>query len=105
MFPTLLDDYVAEDNPIQAVDVFVDSLNLDKLGFVSMKPPYTGRPNYHPSTMLKLYIHGYLSRIPSSRRLERECQRNMEMIWLTGQLAPDFKTLVEFRRDNGQGHS
>ncbi len=85
-----------------AVDVFVDGLDLDKLGFVGVQPLETGRPSYHPSTMLKLYIYGYLNRIPSSRRLERECQRNIEMIWLTGQLAPDFKTIADFRKDNGK---
>jgi Transposase domain (DUF772) len=84
LFPALLDDYVAEDNPVRAVDVFVDGLDLDKLGFVGVQPLDTGRPGYHPGTMLKLYIYGYLNRVPSSRRLERECQRNIEMIWLTG---------------------
>ena len=94
LFPAALDDYVAEDNPVRAVDVFVDGLDLDKLGFVGVQPLDTGRPGYHPGTMLKLYIYGYLNRVPSSRRLERECQRNIELIWLTGQLAPDFKTIV-----------
>ena len=102
LFPALLDDYVAEDNPVRAVDVFVDGLDLDKLGFVGVQPLDTGRPGYHPGTMLKLYIYGYLNRVPSSRRLERECQRNIEMIWLTGQLAPDFKTIADFRKDNGK---
>jgi transposase len=103
LFPASLDDYVSEDNPVRAVDVFVDSLNLDKLGFVGVQPLDTGRPSYHPGIMLKLYIYGYLNRVPSSRRLERECQRNIEMIWLTGQLAPDFKTIAaDFRKDNGQ---
>jgi transposase len=102
LFPALLDDYVAEDNPVRAVDVFVDGLDLDKLGFVGVQPLDTGRPGYHPRVMLKLYIYGYLNRIPSSRRLERECQRNIEMIWLTGQLAPDFKTIADFRKDNGK---
>jgi len=102
LFPALLDDYVAEDNPVRAVDVFVDGLDLDKLGFVGVQPLDTGRPGYHPRIMLKLYIYGYLNRVPSSRRLERECQRNIEMIWLTGQLAPDFKTLADFRKDNGK---
>jgi transposase len=102
LFPALLDDYVAEDNPVRAVDVFVDGLDLDKLGFVSVQPLDTGRPGYHPGMMLKLYIYGYLNRVPSSRRLERECQRNIEMIWLTGQLAPDFKTIADFRKDNGK---
>jgi len=102
LFPALLDDYVAEDNPVRAVDVFVDGLDLDKLGFVGVEPLDTGRPGYHPGMMLKLYIYGYLNRVPSSRRLERECQRNIEMIWLTGQLAPDFKTIADFRKDNGK---
>jgi transposase len=102
LFPALLDDYVSEDNPVRAVDVFVDGLDLDKLGFVGVQPLDTGRPGYHPGMMLKLYIYGYLNRVPSSRRLERECQRNIEMIWLTGQLAPDFKTIADFRKDNGK---
>jgi transposase len=102
LFPVVLDDYVAEDNPVRAVDVFVDGLDLDKLGFVGVEPLDTGRPGYHPGTMLKLYIYGYLNRVPSSRRLERECQRNIEMIWLTGQLAPNFKTIADFRKDNGK---
>jgi transposase len=102
LFPALLDDYVAEDNPVRAVDVFVDGLDLDKLGFVGVQPLDTGRPAYHPGMMLKLFIYGYLNRVPSSRRLERECQRNIEMIWLTGQLAPDFKTIADFRKDNGK---
>src|ERR1700756_1891287 len=85
LFPALLDEYVAEDNPVRAVDVFVDGLDLDKLGFVGVQPLDTGRPGYHPGMVLKLYIYGYLNRVPSSRRLERECQRDIEMIWLTGQ--------------------
>src|ERR1700743_1727916 len=102
LFPTSLDEYVTEDNPVRAIDVFVDSLDLNKLGFVGVQPLETGRPSYHPGIMLKLYIYGYLNRIPSSRRLERECQRNVELIWLTGQLAPDFKTVADFRKDNGR---
>jgi transposase len=102
LFPASLDDYVTEDNPVRAVDVFVDGLDLDTLGFVGVRPLETGRPGYHPGVMLKLYIYGYLNRVPSSRRLERECQRNIEMIWLTGQLAPDFKTIADFRKDNGK---
>ena len=101
LFPAQLDDYVAEDNPVRAVDVFVDNLDLDKLGFVRVQPLDIGRPSYHPGMMLKLYIYGYLNRVPSSRRLERECQRNIEVIWLTGHLAPDFKTIADFRKDNG----
>jgi len=102
LFPAQLEDYVAEDNPVRAVDVFVDGLDLDKLGFMRVQPLDVGRPGYHPRTMLKLYIYGYLNRVPSSRRLERECQRNIEVIWLTGQLAPDFKTIADFRKDNGR---
>ena len=101
LFPARLDDYVAEDNPVRAVDVFVDSLDLDKLGFIRVHPLDMGRPGYDPRMMLKLYIYGYLNRVPSSRRLERECQRNIEVIWLIRQLAPDFKTIADFRRDNG----
>jgi transposase len=102
LFPALLDDYVADDNPVRAVDVFVDGLDLERLGFVGVQPLDTGRPGYHPRMMLKLYIYGYLNRVPSSRRLERECQRNIELIWLTGHLAPDFKTIADFRKDNGK---
>jgi transposase len=101
LFPARLDDYVVEDNPVRAVDVFVDSLDLDRLGFIRVQPLDMGRPGYDPRMMLKLYIYGYLNRVPSSRRLERECQRNIEVIWLTGHLAPDFKTIADFRRDNG----
>ncbi len=102
LFPAILDDYVADDNPVRAVDMFVDGLDLDRLGFVGVQPLDTGRPGYHPRMMLKLYIYGYLNRVPSSRRLERECQRNIELIWLTGHLAPDFKTIADFRKDNGK---
>lgn len=102
LFPASLDDYMTEDNPVPAVDVFVDGLDLDRLGSVGVQPLDIGRPSYHPGVMLKLYIYGYLNRVPSSRRLERECQRNIEMIWLTGQLAPDFKTIADFRKDNGK---
>ena len=102
LFPALLDDYIDDDNPVRAVDAFVDGLDLVKLGFASVQALDIGRPGYHPSTMLKIYIYGYLNRIPSSRRLERECQRNIELIWLTGRLAPDFKTIADFRKDNGR---
>jgi transposase len=102
LLPARLDDYIAEDNPARAVDVFVDNLDLDKLGFIRVQPLDMGRPGYDPRMMLKLYIYGYLNRVPSSRRLERECQRNIEVIWLTGQLAPDFKTIADFRKDNGK---
>ncbi len=104
LFPAQIDDYVAEDNPVRAVDVFVDGLDLAKLGFVT-KPLATGRPGYHPATMLKIYIYAYLNRLPSSRRIERECQRNIELIWLTGKLAPDHKTIADFRKDNGKALS
>src|SRR5476651_1197226 len=102
LFPESLDDYIAEDNPVRIVDVFVDELDLKELGFEGAEPEATGRPAYHPATMLKIYIYGYLNRLQSSRRLERETQRNVELIWLTGKLTPDFKTIADFRRDNGQ---
>jgi len=102
LFPAHLEDYVAEDNPVRAIDAFVEGLDLGKLGFGRVEPLEKGRPCYHPATLLKIYIFGYLNRIPSSRRLERECQRNIELIWLTGQLAPDFKTIADFRKDNGK---
>jgi transposase len=103
LFPERLDEWIAEDNPVRAVDAFVDELDLTKLGFESAEPAATGRPAYHPGTLLKIYIYGYLNRLQSSRRLERETQRNLELIWLTGRLAPDFKTIADFRRDNGPG--
>src|ERR1700726_5251915 len=102
LFPAQLEDYVAEDNLVRAVDVFVEGLDLGKLGFGRVVPLEKGRPCYRPGTLLKIYIYGYLNRVPSSRRLERECQRNIELIWLTGQLAPDFKTVADFRKDNGK---
>src|SRR5688572_29180396 len=102
LFPASLEDYITEDNPVRAVDVFVDGLDLRALGFTSVDPLETGRPGYHPAMMRKLYVYGYLNRIPSSRRLERECQRNLELIWLTGKLAPDFKTIADFRKDFGE---
>jgi transposase len=102
LFPESLEDYLAEDNPVRVVDVFVDELDLKELGFEGVEPEATGRPGYHPATMLKIYIYGYLNRIQSSRRLERETQRNVELIWLTGRLCPDFKTIADFRRDNGK---
>ena len=101
LFPETLDDYICEDNPVRVIEAFVDELNLVELGFEKAEPAKTGRPAYHPSTLLKIYIYGYLNRIQSSRRLERESQRNIEMIWLTGRLAPDFKTIADFRKDNG----
>ena len=102
LFPAALEDYVAEDNLVRAVDAFVEGLDLGKLGFGRFVPLERGRPCYHPATLLKIYIYGYLNRVPSSRRLERECQRNNELIWLTGHLAPDFKTIADFRKDNGK---
>jgi transposase len=101
LFPEHLDDYVQDDNPVRVVDVFVEQLDLGELGFTSVTPLLTGRPAYPPSVLLKLYIYGYLNRIQSSRRLERESQRNLELIWLTGRLMPDFKTIANFRKDNG----
>ena len=101
LLPECLDDWVDESNPVRAVDVFVDALELRGLGFDSVNPAATGRPGYHPSAMLKLYIYGYLNRIQSSRRLEREAGRNLEVMWLTGRLAPDHKTIADFRKDNG----
>ena len=102
LFPERLDDYIAEDNPVRAIEAFVEELDLRELGFGGTEPEATGRPAYHPSTLLKIYIYGYLNRVQSSRRLEREAQRNLELIWLTGKLAPDFKTIADFRKDNGQ---
>ncbi|OAO03124.1 transposase [Sphingomonadales bacterium EhC05] len=102
LLPPSLEDYVGEDNPVRVVDAFVDELDLRELGFASVDPRATGRPAYHPSVLLKIYIYGYLNRIQSSRRLEREAGRNIELMWLTGHLAPDFKTIANFRKDNGQ---
>jgi len=101
LLPECVDDYVDENNPVRVVEAFVDRLDLARLGFGRAIPAETGRPAYHPATLLKLYIYGYLNRIPSSRRLEREAQRNVELVWLLGHLTPDFKTIADFRRDNG----
>ena len=101
LLPENVDDYVGEDNSVRVVDAFVDELDLAELGFGRATPADTGRPGYHPAMLLKLYLYGYLNRVPSSRRLEREAQRNLEVLWLTGRLAPDFKTIADFRRDNG----
>jgi transposase len=101
LFPECLEDWVCEDNPVRAVDVFVDGLDLTEHGFSGIVPEATGRPSYHPSVLLKLYIYGYLYRVQSSRRLEREAGRNVEAMWLTGRLAPDHKTIADFRKDNG----
>jgi transposase len=103
LLPECLDDYIGEDNPVRVVDAFVDELDLETLGFEGATAAATGRPAYHPSVLLKLYVYGYLNRIQSSRRLEREAQRNIELMWLTGRLAPDFKTIADFRHDNGIG--
>jgi len=100
LFPESLEDYIAEDNAIRVVDAFVNKLDLKQLGFDRAEPSATGRPGYQPATMLKIYVYGYLNRIQSSRRLERESHRNVELIWLTGRLMPDFKTIADFRKDN-----
>jgi transposase len=101
LFPERLDDWIDEDNPVQVIDVFVDDLDLAELGFDGVAPESTGRPSYHSSVLLKLYIYGYLNRVESSRRLEREAARNVEVMWLTGRLVPDHKTIADFRKDNG----
>jgi len=102
LFPESLDEWITDDNPVRVVDAFVEELDLAQLGFDRASAAETGRPGYHPATLLKIYIYGYLNRIQSSRRLERESQRNVELIWLTGRLMPDFKTIADFRRDNGE---
>src|SRR3984885_14240129 len=101
LLPEYLDDFVAEENQVRVIEAFVDELDLRALGFEGVVPEATGRPSYHPATMLKIYVYGYVNQIASSRRLEREAQRNVEMMWLTGRLAPDFKTIADFRKDNG----
>ena len=101
LFPPCVDDWIGEDNPVRVVDAFVDALDLGELGFDGVEPAATGRPSYHPSVLLKLYIYGYLNRVQSSRRLEREADRNVELMWLVGRLVPDHKTIADFRRDNG----
>jgi transposase len=103
LMPACLDDYIDADNPVRVIDLFVDELDLVELGFDGTIAAATGRPAYHPALLLKIYIYGYLNRIHSSRRLEREAQRNVELMWLTGRLAPDFKTIADFRHDNGKG--
>ena len=102
LFPDRLDDFIGEENPVRVIDAFVDQLDLLGLGFERAEPEATGRPGYHPSVLLKLYIYGYLNRVQSSRRLERETGRNVEVMWLTGRLIPDHKTIAEFRRLNGK---
>jgi transposase len=101
LLPEYLDDYVSENNPVRVIDVFVDELDLGQLGFEGVVPEVTGRPSYHPGVLLKIYVYGYINQVQSSRRLEREAQRNIELMWLTGRLAPDFKTIADFRKDNG----
>jgi transposase len=99
--PECLDDWIDESNPVRVIDAFVDALDLRELGFEGTQPAATGRPSYHPSVLLKLYIYGYLNRVQSSRRLEREAGRNLEVIWLLGRLVPDDKVIADFRKDNG----
>lgn len=101
LLPTCIEDYVCEENPVRVIEAYVDELDLAALGFHRARPAATGRPAYHPATLLKIYLYGYLNRIQSSRRLEREARRNLELMWLTGRLAPDFKTIADFRKDNG----
>jgi len=102
LFPDRLDDFIDDENPVRVIDAFVDQLDLLGLGFGRAEPEATGRPGYHPSVLLKLYIYGYLNRVQSSRRLEREAGRNVEVMWLTGRLVPDHKTIADFRKDNGK---
>src|SRR6266496_6380059 len=101
LLPECLDDFIEESNPVRVIDVFVDALDLAEMSFEGVEPAATGRPSYHPSVLLKLYIYGYLNRVQSSRRLEREAGRNVEVMWLLGRLAPDHKTIADFRKDNG----
>jgi transposase len=100
LFPDTLEGYVDKENPVRFIDAFVDSLNLEKLGFKHSIPAEVGRPSYDPSDLLKLYVYGYLNQVRSSRKLERECHRNVEVMWLMRKLAPDFKTIADFRKDN-----
>jgi transposase len=101
LLPECLEDFIEESNPVRAIDVFVDALDLAELGFAGVVAEATGRPAYHPSALLKLYVYGYLNRVQTSRRLEREAGRNLEVIWLLGRLVPDDKTIANFRKDNG----
>ena len=101
LFPECLEDWVDEDNPVRVIDAFVDKLDLSRVGFDGVVPEATGRPSYHPAALLKLYIYGYLNRVQSSRRLEREAGRNVEVMWLTSRLIPDHKTIADFRKDSG----
>ena len=100
LLPETIDEYVCEENPVRVIDAFVGALDLASLGFEGVKPEATGRPAYHPATMLKIYLYGYLNRLQSTRRLEQEARRNLELMWLVGRLAPDFKTLADFRAEN-----
>jgi len=100
LFPDTLEGYVDKDNPVRFIDAFVDSLNLEKLGFKHSILTEVGRPSYDPADLLKLYVYGYLNQVRSSRKLERECHRNVEVMWLMKKLAPDFKTIADFRKDN-----
>ena len=102
LLPESIDEYVAEENPVRVIEAFVEALNLAELGFTGVEPKATGRPAYHPATLLKIYVYGYLNRLQSSRRLERETQRNVELMWLTGRLTPDFKTIADFRKDHAE---
>ena len=102
LLPELLDEYITEENPVRVIDLFVDQLDLASLGFEGVVPADTGRPSYHPAVLLKLYVYGYLNRIQSTRRLETEALRNVELMWLITRLAPDFKTIANFRRENGK---
>ena len=99
LFPECVGDWIDADNPVRVIDVLVDGLDLAELGFGGIDPEATGRPSYHPSILLKLYIYGYLNQVQSSRRLEREAGRNVEVMWLLGRLAPDHKTIADFRKD------
>src|SRR5436309_7839712 len=103
LLPEAVDDYVAADNPVRFIEAFVDGLDLAALGFIGTVPKATGRPGYAPADLLKLYIYGYLNRVRSSRRLEAETHRNIEVIWLLRHLKPDFKTIADFRRDRARG--
>ena len=103
LFPEAFDDYLTPDNPVRFIDAFVEQLDLAKLGFKHAQLNETGRPPYHPGDLLRLYLYGYLNRLRSSRQLERECVRNLELIWLLRKLRPDFKTIADFRKDNSQG--
>ena len=101
LFPEYLEDWIDGDNPVQVINAFVEKLDLYGLGFDGVAPEATGRPSYHPAVLLKLYIYGYLNRVQSTRRLEREAGRNVEVMWLTGRLIPDHKTIADFRKDSG----